>query len=80
MTAYVEECHTKRWLSQIDAWKKEHPLTMRPNAVLSPMDIINEMNRQFDEAIIVTTSDSTRCWWRSMQRSRKRNVSSCPEV
>lgn len=54
MTAYVEECHTKRWLSQIDAWKKEHPLTMRPNAVLSPMDIINEMNRQFDEAIIVT--------------------------
>ena len=54
MAAYVEECHTKRWLSQIDAWKKEHPLTMRPNAVLSPMDIINEMNRQFDEAIIVT--------------------------
>ena len=54
MAAYVEECHTKRWLAQIDAWKKEHPLTMRPNASLSPMDIINEMNRQFDEAIIVT--------------------------
>ena len=54
MAAYVEECHTKRWLSQIDAWKKEHPLTMRRNSSLSPMDIINEMNRQFDEAIIVT--------------------------
>lgn len=54
MTEYVEEYHTKKWLAEIQAWKEEHPLTMRPNAKLGPLDILNEMNRQFDEAIIVT--------------------------
>ena len=54
MNEYVQECPTEKWLAQIQAWKEEHPLTMRPNDLLGPLDIINEMNRQFDEAIIVT--------------------------
>lgn len=54
MNEYVQECPTKKWLAQIQAWKEEHPLTMRPNASMGPLDILNEMNRQFDEAIIVT--------------------------
>ncbi len=54
MKEYVEECATKKWLSQIEAWKAEHPLTMRPNPKMSPLDIINEINHQFDEAILVT--------------------------
>ena len=54
MAEYVDECSTKKWLSQIDAWKAEHPLTMRPNPKMSPLDIIEEINHQFDKAILVT--------------------------
>lgn len=54
MAEYVEECSTKKWLAEIEAWKAEHPLTMRPNPKMSPLDIINEINTQFDEAILVT--------------------------
>ena len=54
MAEYVEENHCTKWLAKIEDWKKEHPLVMRPNNRMSPMDIIGEMNRQFDEALIVT--------------------------
>ena len=51
---YVEKCNTGKWLSTIDAWKSEHPLTMKKRQLMSPLDIINEINRQYDEAILVT--------------------------
>ena len=54
MTEYVEGCETKKWLAQIAAWKEEHPLRMKRHALMSPLDIIEEMNRQFDDAIITT--------------------------
>ena len=54
MNEYVEDFTSKKWLAEIQSWKEEHPLTMRPNAQLGPLDILNEINRQFDEAIIVT--------------------------
>ncbi|MDD7219796.1 MAG: biosynthetic-type acetolactate synthase large subunit [Blautia sp.] len=54
MDEYVQECATDKWLSEIRAWKEEHPLTMRPNSLLSPMDILKVINEQFDNTIIVT--------------------------
>ena len=54
MAEYVEPCSTSKWLAQIDAWKNEHPLTMRLNGVMGPLDIFNAINEQFDDAIIVT--------------------------
>ena len=54
MNEYVETCHTEKWLSKIEAWKQEHPLDMRKHITMGPKDIIDEMNRQFDEAIVVT--------------------------
>lgn len=54
MEEYIQPCSTKKWIDSIKAWQQEHPLTMRKNATLSPMDIIKEMNEAFDEAIIVT--------------------------
>lgn len=54
MKEYVEACSTKKWLKEIDAWQKEHPLDMRTHIKLGPKDIIDEMNRQFEEAIVVT--------------------------
>lgn len=54
MTEYVESCETPKWLAQIAAWKEEHPLRMKRHALMSPLDIIEEINRQFDDAILVT--------------------------
>ena len=54
MKEYVEACNTKKWLKEIDAWQKEHPLDMRKHTRMGPKDIIDEMNRQFEEAIVVT--------------------------
>lgn len=53
MQEYVESCDTKDWLEEIRKWKEEHPLDMRPRAVLGPKDILDEINRRFEEAIIV---------------------------
>ena len=47
MAEYVEPCSTSKWLAQIDAWKNEHPLTMRLNGVMGPLDIFNAINEQF---------------------------------
>ena len=54
MDEYVQECNTGKWLKQIQEWKEEHPLTMKDRDMMGPLDIIGEINRQFDKAIIVT--------------------------
>ncbi len=53
MKEYVEPCETAKWVSQIQEWKQEHPLDMKKHIQLGPKDIIDEMNRQFDDAIVV---------------------------
>ncbi len=54
MIEYVEENEQTEWLTQIDAWKKEHPLTMKSQDKLTPQNIIETINEKFDEAIVVT--------------------------
>ena len=54
MDAYVEPCSTGKWLKEIHAWQEEHPLTMKKRALMGPLDILQEINRQFDKAILVT--------------------------
>ena len=54
MNEYVQECSTGKWLKQIQEWKEEHPLTMKDRGLMGPLDIIGEINRQFDKAILVT--------------------------
>ena len=54
MAEYVQEQNTQRWLAQIQSWKEEHPLTMKRGTFMSPLDIIEEINRQFEEMILVT--------------------------
>ena len=54
MADYVEDCDTDKWLKQIQQWKEEHPLTMKDRGMMGPLDIIGEINRQFDNAILVT--------------------------
>ena len=54
MAEYVTDCGTHKWLTEIEAWKNEHPLTMRNRPLMGPLDIFDAINRQFDKAIIVT--------------------------
>ena len=54
MNEYVQDCNTGKWLKQIQEWKEAHPLTMKDRGIMGPLDIIGEINRQFDKAILVT--------------------------
>ena len=54
MDEYVSAQNTKKWLTEIAKWKEEHPLTMKNRPLMSPLDIISEINRQFEESILVT--------------------------
>lgn len=54
MLDYVTQCETKDWLNKIAEWKTEHPLVMKSKPIMTPQDVIDAINRIFDEAIIVT--------------------------
>lgn len=54
MLEYLSECETKKWLATIKEWKEEHPLMMKKKPIMTPQDVIETINRIFDEAIIVT--------------------------
>lgn len=54
MLEYVSECETKKWLATIKEWNEEHPLMMKKKPIMTPQDVIETINRIFDEAIIVT--------------------------
>ena len=54
MNEYVQDCNTGKWLKQIQEWKEEHPLTMKDRGIMGPLDIIGEINLQFDMTILVT--------------------------
>lgn len=51
---YVTPCETTNWLAEIDTWKEAHPLHMKKRAGMGPQEIIETINRLFDEAIVVT--------------------------
>ena len=54
MLEYVTPCETENWLDTIEDWKAEHPLKMKKKPIMTPQDVIEAINRIFDEAIIVT--------------------------
>ena len=54
MLEYVTECDTKKWLNEIGDWKCKHPMQMRKKPIMTPQDVIDTINRVFDEAVVVT--------------------------
>ena len=54
MLESVTPCETGKWLDTIEDWKAEHPLKMKKKPIMTPQDVIETINRIFDEAIIVT--------------------------
>src|SRR5205823_13307313 len=53
-----------RWLSQIDAWREEHPLRYKhSNGQLQPQDVLIDMYRRADsEAIVVADVGQNQIW------------------
>ncbi len=52
---YVSPCDTADWRAQIETWKEEHPLKMKEKKnKLTPQDVIEAVNHEFDESIVVT--------------------------
>ena len=54
MLEYVTPFETGKWLDTIEDWNAEHPLKMKKKPIMTPQDVIEAINRIFDEAIIVT--------------------------
>ena len=54
MLEYVEEMDTKDWVTKIQGWKEEYPLSMNRENKLTPEHIIRTINETFEEAIVVT--------------------------
>ena len=54
MVEYVTACDTEEWVKKVESWKKEHPLVMKKKLIMTPEDVIEAINRLFDEAIVIT--------------------------
>lgn len=64
VTALLEQCtplHTKRWLEEIDNWKKSVPLTTE-RTDLSPELILRTINTMFPDAVIATDVGQNQLW------------------
>lgn len=54
MLEYAVANDTSKWLERIEGWKAEHPLKMKDKPAMTPQNIIEAINENFDEAIVVT--------------------------
>ena len=54
MEDLVKPSECLKWLRQIREWGQEHPLSMPQTGALSPMDIFEQINRQYEDCIVVT--------------------------
>ena len=50
MVEYVTACDTEEWIAKVESWKEEHPLVMKKKTIMTPEDVIEAINRLFDEA------------------------------
>lgn len=53
---------TDEWMSQINEWKQEHPLTMKESSNLNPSAIIKEINEMYPDSIVVTDVGQHQMW------------------
>ena len=54
MLQYVEPCGTEDWVKAIKGWDQPIPYSKGINGQVSPREILEEMNTQFESAILVT--------------------------
>ena len=59
---YVNEKDTTAWMEQIQEWKQAYPLKLKNQDVVNAQNIIEEMNRQFDEVVVVSDVGQHQMW------------------
>lgn len=59
---YATELDTEDWLNKINEWKLENPLKLKNNNVVNAHNIINEINKQFNDFIVVTDVGQHQMW------------------
>lgn len=59
---YVEENETSEWLAKIQGWKEEYPLKLKYQNGVNAQYIIEELNRQFDDVIVVSDVGQHQMW------------------
>ena len=52
MVEYVTACDTEEWIAKVESWKEEHPLVMKKKTIMTPEDVIEAINRLFDEELL----------------------------
>lgn len=62
MLEYVEAMDTSAWLDRIQGWKEEHPLRLKNQVSVNAQSILEEMNRQFDDVIVVSDVGQHQMW------------------
>lgn len=62
MLEYVEPYENSKWIKRINDWRTEHPLEMRQGNCISPRSVIEAVNRNFNEAIVVTDVGQHQMW------------------
>lgn len=62
MLEYVDEMDTKAWLDRIQEWKLQHPLRLKNQVSVNAQSILEEMNRQFDDVVVVSDVGQHQMW------------------
>jgi acetolactate synthase-1/2/3 large subunit len=63
LVEYAEPMDTKKWLCELKAWEKEHPLAMpKPKVGVCPQTICEAINEVFPTANIVTDVGQHQMW------------------
>lgn len=59
---WAEPQKTKKWMEEIAEWENENPLEMRRDKGMTPQMIMEQINKCFDEGIIVTDVGQHQMW------------------
>ena len=62
MMDLVHPMELEEWLGQLRLWKKQNPLEIKRTEKFSPMAVIQELNRQFPDAIVTTDVGQHQMW------------------
>ena len=59
---HEEACRTERWLETMESWQKKYPIKMEEKEKLVPIQIIDAINKFYDEPIVTTDVGQNQMW------------------
>ncbi len=62
MLKHAADCRTEEWMTSINEWKKQMPITMEQYEGMTPEKIINKINDMFPDSIVTTDVGQNQLW------------------